>query len=185
MRILGIDPGLKGALALLEDGQMLGVEDIKSADSRIDGGYLSNLMGRWKPDFCVCEAVTARPGQGVTSMFSFGYALGTIAGVLSALGIPFLLIRPQVWQSHFKLETTSKDSKAHKQEIANRAKKHFPEASLYGPKGALRDGRSDALMIAQYGHEHLSKAPVEAFITAHARKAIPKRRKTIPKVRNF
>lgn len=168
MRILGIDPGLNGALALVEDGQLVELLDIEASDSRINAAHLASLLQRWSPDFAVCEVVTARPGQGVTSMFTFGHGLGTITAVLATLGIPHLLIRPQVWQSHFGIEASSKDKSAHKREIADRAEDFYPGAPLYGPKGGLKDGRSDALLLAHYAHEHLSSMPPEAFRDAHA-----------------
>jgi crossover junction endodeoxyribonuclease RuvC len=168
MRILGIDPGLSGALALVEDGRLVELVDIEASDSRINAAHLASLVQRWSPDFAVCEVVTARPGQGVTSMFTFGHGLGTITAVLSTLGIPHLLIRPQAWQSHFGIEASSKDKTEHKREIADRAEALYPGAPLYGPKGGLRDGRSDALLLAHYAHEHLSSMPPEAFRDAHA-----------------
>ncbi len=101
-------------------------------------------------------------------MFTFGHGLGTITAVLATLNIPHLLIRPQVWQSYFGIETSSKDKAEHKREIAARAEGLYPGAQLYGPKGGLRDGRSDALLLAHYAHEHLSSMPVEDFSEAHA-----------------
>lgn len=171
MRILGIDPGLNGALALVDDGKLLDLVDIEASDSRINAAHLAGLIQRWMPDFAVCEVVTARPGQGVTSMFTFGHGLGTITAVLATLGIPHLLIRPQVWQSHFGIEASSKDKTEHKREIADRAEALYPSAPLYGPKGGLKDGRSDALLLAHYAHEHLSSMPPEAFSEAHAIKS--------------
>ncbi|WP_271007086.1 hypothetical protein [Pseudomonas aeruginosa] len=181
MRILGIDPGLNGALALIENGHLLEMVDIEASDSRINAAHLAALIQRWKPDFAVCEVVTARPGQGVTSMFTFGHGLGTITAVLSTLSIPYLLIRPQVWQSHFGIETSSKDKAQHKREIADRAEDFYQGAPLYGPKGGLKDGRSDALLLAHYAHEHLSSMPPEAFSNAHTvnpKKATKPKRKT-------
>lgn len=66
MRILRIDPGLSGALPLIADGRLVELLDIEASDSRINAAHLSGLLQRWKPDFAVCEVVTARPGQGVT-----------------------------------------------------------------------------------------------------------------------
>lgn len=177
MRILGIDPGLSGTLALLDDGKLIELIDIEASDSRINAAQMACLLQRWKPDFAVCEVVTARPGQGVTSMFTFGHGLGTITAVLATLGIPYLLIRPQAWQSYFGIKAASKDKAEHKREIADRAESLYPKAPLYGPKGGLKDGRSDALLLAHYAHEHLSSMPPEAFRDAHA----PKPKETLKK----
>lgn len=87
MRLLGIDPGLSGALSLIEDGKLVEVVEIEAADSRINAAHLAGLVQSWKPGFAVCEVVTARPGQGVTSMFTFGHGLGTITAVLATLDV--------------------------------------------------------------------------------------------------
>lgn len=171
MKILGIDPGLSGAIAILDDGQLVEIVDIEASDSRINCAHLSSLIHKHQPDFAICELVTSRPGQGVTSTFTFGHALGSITGVLSALGVPYLLIRPQAWQGHFDIQTSSKEKQIHKQEIADLAQRLYPGASLYGPRGGLRDGRSDALLLAHYGHQHLSGSTPEALIQAQKPKA--------------
>lgn len=177
MRILGIDPGLNGALALIENGKLIELLDIEASDSRINAAHLAGLVQTWRPDFAVCEVVTARPGQGVTSMFTFGHGLGTITAVLATLSIPYLLIRPQAWQSYFCIKSTSKDKAEHKRLIADRAEALYPEAPLYGPKGGLKDGRSDALLLAQYAYEHLSSMPQEAFCeTQEPKKLTAKKR---------
>lgn len=175
MRIIGIDPGLSGALALLDAGKLIDIVDIEASQSRINAAYLAAVIQRWKPDFAVCEAVTARPGQGVTSMFTFGHGLGTITAVLSTLGVPYLLIRPQCWQSHFEIQSSSSAKAEHKREIADRAEALFPGAPLYGPRGALKDGRSDALLLACYAHDQLSSMHPDAFRDAHAPKPKPKK----------
>lgn len=174
MKIIGIDPGLKGALALIDDGKLVEVVDIEASDSRINAAHLVAQLRRWMPEFAVCELVTARPGQGVTSMFTFGHALGSITAVLAALQIPYLLIRPQIWQSHFEIQSSSSAKAEHKREIADRAEALFPGAPLYGPRGALKDGRSDALLLACYAHDQLSSMHPDAFRDAHAPKPKPK-----------
>lgn len=181
MRIIGIDPGLKGALALIEDGKLVEVVDIEASDSRINAVHLVALLRRWMPEFAVCELVTARPGQGVTSMFTFGHALGSITAILAALHIPYLLIRPQIWQSYFEIQSPSSAKAEHKREIADRAETLFPGAPLYGPRAALRDRRSDALLLASYAHDQLSGMHPDAFRDAHAPKPKPKPKKATAK----
>lgn len=182
MRIIGIDPGLSGALALLDAGELIEIVDIDASHSRINAAHLAAVIQRWQPDFAICEAVTARPGQGVTSMFTFGHGLGTITAVIATLGVPYLLVRPQCWQAYFEFQSSSGKAE-HKREIADRAEALYPGAPLYGPKGALRDGRSDALLLARYAHDQLSKMHTEAFCAAHASKPKPKPRKTTSKLK--
>lgn len=175
MRIIGIDPGLSGALALLDAGELIDIVDIDASHSRINAAHPAAVIQRWQPDFAICEAVTARPGQGVTSMFTFGHGLDTITAVIATLGVPYLLIRPQCWQSYFEFQSSSSAKADHNREIADRAEALYPGAPLYGPKGALRDGRSDALLLARYAHDQLSKMHTEAFCAAHAPKPKPKK----------
>lgn len=119
-------------------------------------------------------------------MFTFGHGLGTITAVLTTLGVPYLLIRPQVWQSHFEIQSPSSAKAEHKREIADRAEALFPRAPLYGPRGALKDGRSDALLLARFAHDQLSWMHPDAFCEAHTPKAKAKAKKataTSPKPR--
>ncbi|GAA3953591.1 hypothetical protein GCM10022278_10530 [Allohahella marinimesophila] len=60
------------------------------------------------------------------------------------------MVRPQDWQAMFGLATGEKDKSRKKQQIADKALELYPAANLYGPKGGLKDGRSDALLIARY-----------------------------------
>jgi len=113
--VLAVDPGLTGALAWLRaDHQtktihLLGVADIPTAQAQqgkvlknhIQPSLLADLMENPalpRPDAVVIEAVNAMPGQGVTSMFRFGYVAGVIHGVASALRFPVHTMRTNEWQ---------------------------------------------------------------------------------------
>ena len=80
--VIGIDPGLSGAIAVLKDDEIS----------------------------MVVEQVNAMPGQGVTSMFNFGQTFGAIKGVCAALDLPIFLVRPSKWKKHFELINSSKDA---------------------------------------------------------------------------
>ena len=99
--ILGIDPGLDGALVLLaKDGEAISlVRDMPTTTGgqgkrAVNGPLLADAIREaitasedaGERLEAVVEAVGARPGQGVTSMFSFGLGYGTLLGVLAALG---------------------------------------------------------------------------------------------------
>lgn len=113
--ILAIDPGLTGALAWmrLHDGrrvELLGVADVPTylkkhgnkSKPHIDLPALARLVQTPRfdttPTLAVIEDVGAAPGQGVTSMFRFGYTAGALAGICAASDMDVTLIRPQVWQ---------------------------------------------------------------------------------------
>src|SRR3990167_3458314 len=104
--ILGIDPGLDGGLCLMSPNGILpplilGTIPIPTlpGDKRlIDLPLLRQQILDYAPDIVILEQVGSMPGQGVTSMFSFGYSFGAIQGLLVGLQIPVRLVRPQEWQ---------------------------------------------------------------------------------------
>jgi crossover junction endodeoxyribonuclease RuvC len=62
---------------------------------RVDAANLADLIREHGPyAFAIVEQVGARPGQGVSSMFRFGQAYGTILGVIGALAIPVRHVSP-------------------------------------------------------------------------------------------
>ena len=114
MRILGIDPGLSGALVILEDTQP--IEWIRmptyivGKSNRVNGAAVASFINKSKIDRAVIELVHSFPGQGVTSMFTFGHACGTVMGVLAALEIPVSGITPQEWKKRAGLIGKDKDA---------------------------------------------------------------------------
>ena len=115
--------------------------------------YLDNLrLIQYGGERAVCclEHVGAMPGQGVTSMFSFGQNFGWIQGALQALSIPYELIRPQKWKKEFSI-TGDKNSS-----IAV-CKRLFPEVSLLPSERSRKenDGMAEALLMAEYARRKL------------------------------
>lgn len=144
MIYIGIDPGKRGGYAIIaargtlvypwDDNRF--AEDIKSFSGN--------------PCIAAVEKVGAMPGQGVTSMFSFGQSYGFIIGVLTAFGIPYQLVPPRKWKAEFGLLNTEK------QASVDVAKRLFPGVNLL-PSDRCRkesDGMSDALLICEYGRRH-------------------------------
>ena len=120
MRILGIDPGLSGAIAILEDKKVVGIFEMpvmaegKKNKRQLNSAQLVNIIreniGNNDETAVVVEQVNAMPGQGVTSMFNFGQTFGAIKGVCAALELPIFFVRPSKWKKHFELINSSKDS---------------------------------------------------------------------------
>lgn len=150
MTYIGIDPGKKGSLALLEDGRV----SIFSFD---EDTYI-NVLGKVDPHTAVCclEHVGAMPGQGVTSMFHFGENFGFIQGVLRAYKIPFELVRPQKWKKEFSI-TGDKNSS-----IAV-CKRLFPEVSLLRTAKRKKedDNVAESVLLAEYARRKLGVTPCE------------------------
>ena len=120
MKVIGIDPGLSGAIAILENNKVLEIFDIpvmsegKKNKRQLNSALLVSLLKENihnnEEVAVVVEQVNAMPGQGVTSMFNFGQTFGAIKGICAALDLPIFFVRPSKWKKHFELINSSKDS---------------------------------------------------------------------------
>ena len=156
MKIIGIDPGLSGAIAFLENNKVLGIFDMpvmsegKKNKRQLNNAQLVNLLKDNIKDFndasVVVEQVNAMPGQGVTSMFNFGQTFGAIKGICAALGLPIYFVRPAKWKKHFDLINSSKD--------ASRTKVIEMYPLLSSQLSRKKDvNKSDAILIARFFSE--------------------------------
>lgn len=141
MIYIGVDPGKKGGVAVIDgDGA-----EVYAWDDQTFVDVMAATMNKGK---CVAavEKVGAMPGQGVTSMFSFGQSFGFILGVLTAFGIGYQLVPPTLWKREFGLLHTEK------QASVDVAKRLFPGVSLLPTERCRKesDGMSDALLICEY-----------------------------------
>lgn len=145
--ICGIDPGLSGAIAFLfpDHPERVAVYDMPLVDGKINGVGLAQLVEQFNPDCAVVELVGAMPGQGVSSMFNFGRAVGVAIGVLAAHKVPVHFPTPTKWKRHFNL---GKD----KEESRSLAIERWP---LCAESFSLRKhhGRAEACLLAAYGGE--------------------------------
>ena len=153
MIIIGIDPGISGAISVIENKKILEVYDTptmiegKKNKRQVNSALVTNIikerLNERKDVVVVVEQVNAMPGQGVTSMFNFGQSFGVIKGVCAALSLPIHFVRPTKWKKHFNLIKTNKD--------ASRTKviEAYPEISskLHRKKDS---NRADAILIALY-----------------------------------
>jgi|TARA_B110000014_G_scaffold183264_1_gene132348 crossover junction endodeoxyribonuclease RuvC len=153
MIIIGIDPGISGAISVIENKKILEVYDTptmidgKKNKRQINSAQVTNIikerLNTEKEVIVVVEHVNAMPGQGVTSMFNFGQSFGVIKGICAALSVPIYFVRPTKWKKHFNLIKTNKD--------ASRTKviEVYPEISskLHRKKDS---NRADAILIALY-----------------------------------
>ena len=156
MKIIGIDPGLSGAIAILENKNVLKLFDMpvmaegKKNKKQLNSAQLVNIIKKNinKSDdvAVVVEQVNAMPGQGVTSMFNFGQTFGAIKGICAALELPIFFVRPSKWKKHFELINSSKDS--------SRTKTIEMYPNLSKDLAKKKDvNKSDAILIARYFSE--------------------------------
>ena len=162
MLIIGIDPGISGAICFFENGEVRDVIDMptmaegKKNKRQINGrqifNEISSRINRYnlKNINVVVEQVSAMPGQGVTSMFNFGQSFGIIKGICSAMQLPIFFVRPAKWKKHFDLINSQKDASRTK------AIEIFPEISsiLSKKKDA---NKADAILIASFHENTIEK----------------------------
>ena len=152
MLVIGIDPGLSGAISILENKKVLNIFDMpvmaegKKNKRQLNSAQLVNIIKKNtnKNDeiAVVVEQVNAMPGQGVTSMFNFGQTFGAIKGVCAALELPIFFVRPSKWKKYFELINSSKDASRTK------AIEMYPSLSAQLSKKDVN--KSDAILIARY-----------------------------------
>ena len=153
MRIIGIDPGLSGGIAILDDLKIYDVFDMpimsegKKNKNQLNSAQLVNIINKHvlkkENTFVIVEQVSAMPGQGVTSMFNFGQTFGSIKGICAALGLSIFYVRPAKWKKHFELINSSKD--------ASRTKVIEMYPSISSRLTKKKDvNKADAILIARY-----------------------------------
>ena len=162
MLIIGIDPGISGAICFFENGEvkeiieMPTMADGKKNKKQINGTQIYNEILRRirnfskKDIFVVIEQVSAMPGQGVTSMFNFGQSFGVLKGICSAMQISMHFVRPTKWKKYFGLIKTDKDKSRTKViEI-------FPYISAQLSK-KKDSNKADAVLIASFFYNTYKK----------------------------
>ena len=160
MLIIGIDPGISGAICFFENGEIKDVIDMpvmaegKKNKKQINGSQIFNEISTRIKNYkseninVVIEQVSAMPGQGVTSMFNFGQSFGVLKGICAAMQLPIFLVRPANWKKLFELINSQKDSSRTK------VIQIFPKISshLSRKKDA---NKADAILIASFHENNL------------------------------
>ena len=152
MIVMAIDPGLSGAIAVFRytDHELMGIFDTPTheltrngkAKRQVSASGLAGIFTAYKPHHVVVEKVSAMPGQGVTSMFSFGRSLGVIEGILAAFEIPATYVMPSVWTKGIGRGLGKDASRARACELFPQHQKMFARVK--------DDGRADAALIGAW-----------------------------------
>lgn len=145
MMTLGIDPGATGAVAALDgDGGLLFVEDMPYLDGHVLAPQLAEvvLAGNGQRIAWV-ERAQSMPGMGVAGAFRYGAGYGCILGVLGALAVPTMTVRPNDWKRAAGLSADKGTSR-------RRAMELWPDhCGLFAR--VKDDGRAEAALIARHG----------------------------------
>ena len=144
MNTVAIDPGQNGCTLCLPSGGDVYLLDHKKMDSN---GLYTFLEG-CNPARIFIEDVHSLYGMSAKSNFRFGYNLGMVTAICELMDAPIIRVQPKIWQQ--AVGVTAK-GKGIKKDVAKICKQLYPDAPIYGKRGGLLDGRSDALMIAHYG----------------------------------
>jgi crossover junction endodeoxyribonuclease RuvC len=151
MRVLGVDPGAYGALALIVDGKLDSVLDMPilmirrgtSDKAEVDGYTLADTIRQLSPDIAYIEQVGGLPGQSAPAAFNFGRAAGAIEFTAKALGVRVELVPPATWKKALKINNGKDGSRA-------AAMRLWP-AKADSFKRVKDDGRAEAALIAEFG----------------------------------
>lgn len=163
MTIIGCDPGMNGALAIVDSGRLVGVFDMPTltitvsgknrrvVDENILAVRVRDTLAAYPGAHFVLEEVASQPQDGSVGAFAFGRGYGAIRGVIAALSIPRTHIRPAEWKRALKMRKGKDASR-------QRAMELFPEWCDWF--GRVRDdGRAEAALIAYWYAHHGRPAP--------------------------
>jgi crossover junction endodeoxyribonuclease RuvC len=146
MRVCGIDPGLEGAMAVVENGKLVALELLTPT---LNLGLLSDWLRNNRVGLVGLEKAQAMPGQGVSSMFSYGVGFGFIQGILQEARFPHRQIPPAKWAKWAHQGCAAGLPKARSLEAARRL---FPEQTFLASERSKKPhvGLIDAALIAAY-----------------------------------
>lgn len=153
--IIGIDPGLSGALAVLYLNTLTVVADLPimavgkgtgAVRNQINAaGFRALIMQLPVEEPCIVyiEKISAMPEQGIAGAFSIGDTVGCLRGVVAAMGLPIEWVTPQSWKKYFNLPRDKEAARA-------KAIQLYPGAPLELKK---HHNRAEAILLARYGWE--------------------------------
>ena len=153
MRICGIDPGSNGAICVLDrnDSTYIAFCDLKKSTTYDIAIWLFDQ----KVTYIWIEDIHSLYGMSAKSNFNFGKNLGVVTTISEIISkgdnSKIHTVTPKIWQQYIGV---TKKGKHIKKNVADIAKKLYPNVEIHGKRGGLLDGRSDACMVAYYGLTH-------------------------------
>lgn len=158
MIFVGIDPGFTGAIGTISQcGKVLHAVDLPILKVKKLRQFDLDRLNReiWmlgKLGACVVglENPTTRPKEGAERCKRFGEGIGMLKGLLTAHRVGYECIPPNLWKG--RLGLPGKDKPGANKAGAQLLVTHYPaiESLVYGPRGGIKDGRLDALLIAHW-----------------------------------
>lgn len=146
MRLIGIDPGVSGAVsAITSDGNLIGLWDLTPDPADVYRAILAATGGDSSECFAIVEQQQAMPKQGVSSSCLIGKNYGIVLGVLATLEVPYRIVSPAKWKA--AMGCRGKD-KALSLTIARRT---WPSAELHLKR---HHNRAEGLLLAEWGRRN-------------------------------
>lgn len=168
MICIGIDPGLTGAVAAVNERGLYRLADLPTLQRGNKGAAVLNqvdpaglakilreiLCGNDKQEIQVfIEKAQAMPGklkgsaksQRSATTFSIGLSAGLVEGVVAAIGLTHQLVHPATWKAALKVPSGTGKEGARAMAI-----RLYPEAELHRKKD---HNRAEAILIAKYGYD--------------------------------
>lgn len=161
-KIIGIDPGLTGAMSVLVDGELVAVHDLPTFEvgvgvrgsatkrkkrRKID---INGLMALLKPhqdaDCAWLEEVSAMPGMHVVSMFNFGKTAGMIEACVINSKIPLNFVRPNIWKKALGVPADKDSCRVRASELLPGGYPHWQRKKDHN--------RAESALIAHYGAQN-------------------------------
>lgn len=140
MKIIGIDPGQLGGIALL-DGNRAEAWPMPGTVTQI----VALIRSVTEPgDTLAVERSQPMPKQGIVSAFTYGAHFGGFEAIASCLGLRYVTVRPADWKRAMGLNSDKTSS-------IIEAERLFPGVNLI-PSGCRKphDGIAEALLIGEH-----------------------------------
>jgi hypothetical protein len=150
VNVLGIDPGVTGALALFSQGSPQAVVDIPRGVHGVDGVGVWHLLMDWQVDEAFMESTHAMPVNGSKAAYSLGDSNGALRTAIGIMGVPLTWVRPAQWQAWSGLSGFTGTATERKRRSRMRAQEVCPTMIDYLDR-AKDHNRAEALLIGRYG----------------------------------
>jgi crossover junction endodeoxyribonuclease RuvC len=161
--VLGIDPGVRGAVAVLSGvGELIDVIDMPEtleANGRhaTNAVLLAEIVARSQASRIFCEFVAARPTDAKVAAFAFGRARGVIEGIAGAYDLRIDWVTPPTWKRFAGVPPGRENKDVARTKAIARWPTH---AQLFARKCDV--DRADAAFIGECGLHRAAIAEVAA-----------------------
>lgn len=189
MKVLGVDPGLNGGLAIVaRDGDSAPIRLLEAIDTPTEGEGPSrevsplvlNFIAKWKPDAAYIERAQAMPSVrsdgthrhqgGATSAFVYGGAYFSLRLAIRGCLVPLTRIESRAWKNALELPQRSADEyRQAKEDSRQKALQLFPDTPGYFDR-VMDHNRAEAALIAYYGMTLAGGRPTTIIPTPRARR---------------